>query len=71
MSRSRRKHPIIGWTCAESEKADKRFARKSWRAALRSHDQRELPPLLREVSEAFMFAKDGKQYYNTPEARRK
>jgi len=50
-------------TSAESEKKDKRLARRKLRAALRrvTGDDQVLP-ILREVSEVWTFDKDGKQW---------
>jgi hypothetical protein len=67
MSRSAKKHPIHGVTAAESEKWDKRQAHKALRTQTRIHQRailsEERPvPLLREVSDTWTFAKDGKRY---------
>ncbi len=79
MSRSYKKHPIIGNTKAESEKKDKVRAHKKFRRKLKEKvkgidadalvhsdfwdDEPEyvLPEKLKEVSEIWTFAKDGKQ----------
>jgi hypothetical protein len=67
MARSYRHNPIIGITLAKSEKEDKRFANRTLRAASRlalvncqDYDDLVLP-LMREVSNVWSFAKDGKQ----------
>ncbi len=62
MSRSYRKSPFVGVTCARSEKDNKRFANRRYRrrvsGALRKDSE---PPLIREVSNEWLFAKDGRQ----------
>lgn len=66
MSRSRRHNPIIGITTAESDKPAKVIANRRYRhrvkAELRSIEDydAEVLPLLREVSNAYTFPKDGK-----------
>ena len=64
MSRSRRRTPIMGMTCAESEKQDKQRANGALRTAVRDALRRgaELMPELREVSNICTFAKDGKSW---------
>jgi hypothetical protein len=58
MSRSRRHSPFIGMTTAQSEKDDKRLARRR----LRQRDKRTEGPVdKREVSEVWTFDKDGRQ----------
>ena len=59
MSRSRRKTPVFGFTTAVSEKQDKRWANRRLRRAVRQ-GRRDLR--LREVSNVWGFAKDGKKY---------
>lgn len=63
MSRSRRKSPYTGLTTAESDKDDKRRAHRALRRAEKDALRRgaETHPRLREVSNAYTFAKDGKQ----------
>lgn len=67
MSRSFQKTPITGYTTARSEKDDKRRANRRHRTAvkriLRTELEPETLPLLREVSNVYTFAKDGKQYW--------
>ena len=74
MSHSRKRHPVTGNTCAESEKAWKRLAHRAYRAAVRQAltAGRELPEL-REVSSTWTAPKDGKQWAReaTEEAKRK
>jgi hypothetical protein len=64
MSRSRRRTPIFGITTSDSEKQDKREAnrrlRRAVRLALDAGD--EVLPHLREVSNVWGFAKDGKRW---------
>lgn len=66
MSRSRRKTPIIGWTTAPSEKEDKRLAnrrlRRIVRNILRTQEDPDVLPDLREVSDPWDMNKDGKQW---------
>ena len=61
MSRSRRRTPIFG-VCATSDKDDKRIARQRWRAVTRAAVNRgaDVIPTLREVSDVWLMAKDGK-----------
>jgi len=67
MSRSYRRTAILPITCAESEKADKRTAHRRLRHRTKQvlgqvADPDSLyPPLLREVSDVWVFAKDGKR----------
>lgn len=71
MSRSRKKHPFCGITTATSEKDDKRLAHKAYRQALRRLDLSDpdnlVVPLLREVSNVWGFAKDGKWRFDPAE----
>tara|TARA_R110000824_G_scaffold28180_2_gene94977 strand:+ start:1037 stop:1249 length:213 start_codon:yes stop_codon:yes gene_type:complete len=70
MSRSRRKTPIRG-IAAESDKLGKRKANRRLRRVNRT---RREPKLLREVSDPWDMAKDGKKYFDTsewPEGMRK
>lgn len=61
MSRSRKKNPFCGIAIADSEKMDKRLANRAWRRRVRVAIQTgRVIPLQREVSEVYMFAKDGK-----------
>ena len=70
MSRSYRRHPIRG-LAADSDKDDKRRARKVWRRRCRQlisvtpvEELEDLIlPALREVSSVWCFAKDGKVYW--------
>jgi hypothetical protein len=66
MARSRKKVPITGITTAASEKADKASAHKRERRAVRTrlHEQpaADILPTIREVSNVWTFAKDGKTY---------
>lgn len=72
MSRSRRKTPIFGITLADSDKADKRIANRRWRSRSRQAiRQGKEPPMLREVSDAWDFAKDGRHYWADATAKDK
>ena len=64
MSRSHRHNPVGGLTTARSEKEDKRIANRTLRAHVRTRfamhgDERPLPTL-RDVSDRWSMAKDGK-----------
>lgn len=64
MSRSRRKMPFIGVTTANSEKQDKRLAHRRWRHVVKqilACNPHAVLPLLREVSDIWCWAKDGRQ----------
>ena len=78
MSRSRKSLPICGLTLVESEKQDK----QAWHRRMRRRERQRLgivPPVeaddylttaVREISDPWLFAKDGKQYVsNVEEAR--
>lgn len=77
MSRSRKKTPVISYTCSDSEKDDKRIANRKLRRAVKVKLQNaqsvemaeEMQPLpeLREVSDTWTFAKDGKIYIVLPD----
>lgn len=67
MSRSRKKNPIRGWTCAESEKNDK----KLWHRRFRRLVRQRLPlgeelPHFRSVSSPWLMDKDGKWRFSRP-----
>jgi len=75
MSRSRRKNPICGWTRAESEKKDKQLANRAFRRRVRGAlaTDRAIPDR-REVSQVYMWDKDGKLVFDPrawPEGMRK
>ena len=63
MSRSRKKYPVSGHSCKESEKWDKVFAHRRLRRRNRSINLTEDVPasMMREVSERWTFQKDGKR----------
>ena len=69
MARSRKKTPIAGLTSARSEKADKQAAhrreRRKVRTVLTVESAPELLPDRREVSDVWVYAKDGKVYEPT------
>lgn len=75
MARSRRHTPIFGMTFAESEKEDKRRAnrllRRKTRAVLRPEtDVEEVQlPAIKEVSNPWSMAKDGRRYLQEPKPR--
>lgn len=78
MSHSRRKHPFCGYTTAESEKDDKRRYNRRYRRVCRqilhSNPEREILPVLKEVSDIWWMDKDGKGRFNPklhPELLRK
>ena len=58
MSRSKKKTPVTGMTTARSEKDDKRLANRKFRRVTRIDP--ENAPALREVSDVWGMAKDGK-----------
>ena len=65
MSRSNKKSPVIGMTTASSEKEDKRTANRSERRInkallCKTNDETALKSK-REVSNVYVFSKDGKQ----------
>ncbi len=68
MSRSRKKTPIGGITTARSERQDKRLAnrkvRRHVRVALVAHSDRDVLPDLRQISNVWTMAKDGKRYFD-------
>lgn len=70
MSRSRKKTPITG-NCGGSEKRDKRWANRSLRRQFKIalKQEKEILPLLRDVSNVYTFNKDGKHYMFSEEAR--
>jgi hypothetical protein len=62
MSRSYRKSPFMGITCCKSEKDDKRIANRRYRRRLRISIFNEIQPMIREVSNVYLFGKDGRQF---------
>jgi hypothetical protein len=72
MSRSRKKHPITGFTCAKSEKENKRIMnriiRHKVKTQFKTKDLEELEEFLEpkkdEVMDVWSMAKDGKQRFN-------
>jgi len=73
MSRSRKKVPISGITCGgcnRSDKKDKTRANRKLRRIVHSNPDTDIT--IRDVSNVYDFAKDGKQYnMHTPSAYRK
>ena len=72
MSRSRRRTPIVGITTADSEKDDKRQANQNLRHAVRRalRTGAEVIPTLRDVSDVWTFAKDGKHWWQKDDRRK-
>lgn len=68
MSRSRKRTPIGGIAVGRSEKHEKRLAnrkaRRHARVALAADSDRDVLPHLREVSNVWTMAKDGKRYFD-------
>jgi len=63
MSKSYRKTPRVGITLADSEQEDKRRSNRRFRRITRQAIyQGKEPPLLREVSNIYDFAKDGRRW---------
>lgn len=75
MSRSFKKNPIIGMTCAESEKDDKQKANRRYRRVskilLEVKQDDFVDPFKHQFGSAWSFAKDGRQYCNNPKYLRK
>lgn len=75
MSRSRKKKPIVGITCANSEKFDKVTAHRRERRAVNAaiDVDPESAELLHEheFSDPWTYAKDGKQIWDEPKGYRK
>lgn len=61
MGKSKRKTPIIGWANG-SDKDDKIRAHKKFRRTTKQRDWDDSPINLKEVSDVYLFQKDGKQY---------
>jgi len=66
MSRSRKKNPVHGITCATSEKWDKRKNNRKLRYRCKDAVRNfvDLMPLMREISNVWGMAKDGKHWYS-------
>ena len=63
MTRSYRHTPITGIATAASEKRDKQLAQRRWRHGVKEALRRGRPlPLLREVSDRWSMAKDGRRW---------
>jgi retron-type reverse transcriptase len=78
MSRSHRKTPIAGNTCASSEKLDKRVAnrrdRRVNREILNASNDDSRTKDRKTTSDPWVMSKDGKQFFNPdghPELMRK
>jgi len=67
MSRSRRKHDIIGLACHHhiSEKKDKKASNRRFRSSVKQalRSGKDILPLRRELSDLWSFSKDGKTYF--------
>jgi len=68
MSRSRKKTPAGGMTNARSEKDDKRRANRKLRRKTRAGDPANAPAI-REVSDVWVFQKDGKVRFDPTDPR--
>jgi hypothetical protein len=64
MSRSVRHTPIVGNTCAASDKEAKRRANRQYRRIVRQKicEDFEVLPQIRELSNVYNFPKDGKHW---------
>jgi len=66
MSRSFKKHPITGMTCAESEKKDKEIANRKLRRKTKKmifdmiQKDDVVLPVVKDTSDIWSFNKDGK-----------
>jgi hypothetical protein len=66
MSNSYRKTPIIGTTTADSEKKDKQIANRRLRSKVKQLlklGDYDWLPTIRDVSNVWDFAKDGKRFF--------
>ena len=65
MSRSREKSKIHGVTTAASEKQDKQLANRRYRRLVKQRVKEgdDILPEVREVSDIWLFEKDGKTYF--------
>ncbi len=65
MSRSYKKIKIFPRTCKDSEKFDKTKANRKLRTSIKVRIAKKLEvlPLMKEVSNVWAFAKDGKHYW--------
>lgn len=71
MSRSRKKNPFVGFTTADSEKKDKTKSNKKLRRIQKEKLNKSFIdfdgnvfPDIKEVSNIYDFAKDGKKFYD-------
>lgn len=71
MSHSKKRTKKFGTTTASSEKEDKRIANRKFRRLVKSKAKvlDEDMPQIREVSNVWSFAKDGKRYYHNPDEK--
>ena len=68
MSRSRKKTPKVGIASAETEKQNKRQANRKLRRTtkIRMKKGEDELPVIKEVSNVWLFDKDGKQFLRQP-----
>lgn len=69
MSRSRKRTPVSSNACVRSEKGDKARANRRFRRVTRERilADSEAPRDIREVSNVWLFAKDGRHFVRNPE----
>ncbi|MFZ2223137.1 MAG: hypothetical protein WAV26_00470 [Candidatus Deferrimicrobium sp.] len=69
MSRSRKRTPVSPNACVLSEKDDKARANRRFRRVTRERIRAdsEAPGDIREVSNVWLFAKDGRHFVRNPE----
>lgn len=74
MSRSHKKHPVTGWTCADSDKVGKVVDHRRYRAYARSRANLEHWDFIapRSIKEnPYDWPKDGKVYWTDVSNRKK
>ena len=75
MSRSRRKTPICGITCSESEKKDKQLGHRKFRRKVKSilsvNPFSDIFPTENEIMNVWEMSKDGKQYFGVRKSKHK
>ena len=69
MSRSRKRTPVSPNACASSKKGEKVCANRKFRRVTRERIRAdsEAPGDIREVSNVWLFAKDGRHFVRNPE----
>ena len=76
MSRSTKKHPFNGITTTKSEKQDKRIANKRLRLKAKQQIKNmvdpdaDVFPVINEVSDVWVFGKDGKFRFDPDEYKK-